>query len=58
MNNSLSLRTNSKGSDDVLCETCGKGTIVPDNPESEINHSFHCDNCGIKIHLEANVVVE
>lgn len=58
MSSSLSLRTTSKETDNIKCEKCEKGIFIPDYPESEINHSFHCNYCGIKVHLEADVVVE
>ena len=58
MNNLILLETTSKESDNIVCDVCGKGILVPNNPSFDINHSFHCNKCGERIHLEANVVVE
>ncbi len=58
MNSSISLRLTSKEEDRIACDTCGKGIYVPDHPESDVNHSFHCNECGARIHLDANVIVE
>jgi ribosomal protein S27AE len=58
MNNSLLLNIMSKEVDNIICEKCGKGVIVPEHPDSKVNHSFYCNNCGIHIYLEPNVIVE
>ena len=47
-----------KQSDNIKCPNCHKGTMVPFNPNVEINHTFLCNVCGWSVHLEANVTVE
>ncbi len=58
MTNSSLLKLTSKEKDNIVCEVCSKGIFVPDHPQSEINHSFHCNVCGAKISIEKNIVVE
>lgn len=58
MSNSILLKMTTKESDNIQCENCGKGIYIPKNPESEINHSFYCNYCGVRINLDADVVVE
>lgn len=58
MNNLISLDYNPKKDDPIKCKTCNIGIIVPNNPESKINHGFHCNYCNEKIDITPSVVVE
>ena len=58
MTNLISLSLTSKEEDKVLCSVCKNGIFVPDHPESKINHSFHCNKCGAKAHIDPNIIVE
>lgn len=58
MDNSNLLNMKTKASDNVICENCHKGHFIPEHPEVEINHGFHCSYCGEKVNLDGNVVVE
>jgi hypothetical protein len=42
----------------VECPKCHNGKMKPLNPQYSINHCFICDNCGEKIIVEPNVIVE
>ena len=54
----LSLRLTTKESDEVVCEYCNKGVFVPKCPDSNINHSFTCNHCGVMVHIDADIIVE
>lgn len=58
MNNSHLLGLTTRESDGVTCEKCNKGIFIPKYPDSEVNHSFKCSNCGAIAHIEASVSVE
>jgi len=37
---------------------CHKGKMKPFNPNSQINHCYICDNCGERLMITPNVIVE
>ena len=53
-----SLEKKIKDGERVPCPKCNKGSIVPLNPEAEINHSFNCDNCDYHIHFDPLVIID
>lgn len=42
----------------VECPRCHRGKMKPLNPKFSINHCFICNNCGEKLIVEPNVIVE
>lgn len=52
----LSVRT--KEEDRVRCWLCGKGIMIPLNPDSPQNYCFQCSYCGEHANIDPLVIVE
>ena len=55
--NSISLEKK-LNSGEVTCRICKNGKYKPLNPNFNKNHYFICSNCGDRIIIEPNVIVE
>lgn len=40
------------------CPRCHIGKFKPLNPECSANHCFICENCGERLTIEPNVIVD
>ena len=56
LNHKLSIKT--KRIDNVICETCGKGIMIPINEKVEISHCFKCNYCGESVNFDTIVDIE
>lgn len=53
-----SVMLNSTFEDQIPCEVCGEGVMMPYSSEHEKNHSFYCNVCGAHIHIDEPVDIE
>lgn len=55
---SLTLSEAKLNKGEVICSKCNIGRYKPLNPKYPINHCFICDNCGERLLVESNVIID
>lgn len=62
LNNSTSSRKiltmTTKRSDNVACDRCSNGTMIPVNENAKLNHCFKCSHCGTRVNFDTIVDIE
>jgi len=59
----MEISNNSTSLEKIDCEEkeciiCHKGKMKPANPNAKTNYYFTCDNCGARLNITPNVIVE
>ena len=54
----LILSVKTKESDEVNCQVCKIGIMIPFNSQAEENHCFICNKCGSTANIDKNVEIE